>query len=79
MKVGLNAAFELSFSKMAMVFNVGAYISGQDRSKGDVYEKLALKYHFSDRIFTNLTLKAHAARADFVAIGIGYKFNLYYY
>jgi hypothetical protein len=79
MKVGLNAAFELSFSKMAMVFNVGAYISGQDRSKGDIYEKLALKYHFNDYIFANLTLKAHAARADFVAIGIGYKFNLYYY
>ena len=79
MKTGLTAAFELSFSKMAMVFNVGAYITGQDRSEGDVYEKFALKYYFSDRLFANFTLKAHFARADFVALGIGYKFNLHYY
>lgn len=79
MKTGLTAAFELSFSKMAMVFNVGAYITGQDRSEGDIYEKLALKYYFNEQLFANFTLKAHLARADFVALGIGYKFKLHYY
>lgn len=79
MKTGITAAFELSFSKMAMIFNLGANVTGQDRSEGDIYEKLALKYYFTDRLFANLTLKAHYARADFVAIGVGYKFNLFYY
>ena len=78
-KTGLNVAYELSFSRMAIMMNVGSYVSGLEKSDGYIYEKLALRYHFTDRLFGSLTLKAHYARADFIAFGIGYKFNLHYY
>ena len=78
-KTGLNAAYELSFSRMAIMLNVGAYLSGLDKSDGYIYEKLALRYHFTERLFGSLTLKAHYARADFIAFGVGYNFSLHYY
>lgn len=78
-KTGVNAAYEMSFSRMSIMLNLGSYLSGLDKSDGYIYEKLALRYHFSDQLFGSLTLKAHYARADFIAFGIGYKFNLYYY
>jgi hypothetical protein len=78
-KIGLTAAYELSFSRMAIMLNLGSYISGLDKSDGYVYEKLALRYHFNEHLFGSLTLKAHYVRADFIAFGVGYKFNLHYY
>jgi hypothetical protein len=78
-KIGANVAYELSFSKMAIMLNVGSYVYGLDKSDGYIYEKLGLRYHFTDNIFGSLTLKAHYARADFIAFGVGYKIPLYYY
>ena len=44
-----------------------------------MYEKLAFKIHLTEKLYTNLTLKAHAARADYLALGIGYKIKFMYY
>lgn len=78
-KTGLTAAFELSFSRMDIMLNLGSYLSGLDKSDGYVYEKLALRYSFTRKLFASLTLKAHYARADYIAFGLGYKINLVYY
>jgi hypothetical protein len=78
-KTGLNAAYDLSFSRMSIMLNLGCYLSGLDKSDGYIYEKLAIRYHFNEHLFSSLTLKAHYARADFIAFGVGYKFNLHYY
>lgn len=76
---GLNFAYEMVMSRFSIVANLGMYLSGKERSDGDAYEKLAFKYHLTDRLFTNITLKAHAARADYIAFGLGYKFKFMYY
>ena len=78
-KTGLTAAFELSFSRMDIMLNLGSYLSGLDKSDGYVYEKLALRYSFTRKLFASLTLKAHYARADYITFGLGYKINLVYY
>ncbi len=78
-KTGLTVAYELDFSKMAIMLNAGSYLSGMDKSDGYVYEKLALKFGITEQLFASITLKAHYARADFIAFGVGYKFNLIYY
>ena len=78
-KPGINVAYELEMSKVSLVFNLGMYLCGMEKSDGSVYEKLAFRYMISDRLFTNITFKAHSGRADFIALGIGYKFNLIYY
>ena len=78
-KTGLNVAFELSFARAAMMFNAGFYLTGLDQTDGQFYEKLALRFDITKRLFASLTFKAHYARADFLALGIGYKFNFKYY
>lgn len=78
-QTGLNLAYELNISKVSFIANLGIYLTSKYKGDGIIYEKLALQYKISDHLFTSITLKAHAGRADFIALGIGYKFNLIYY
>lgn len=79
MKSGVTVAYELSFADAAIMLNAGSYLGGQEKSDGDVYEKIAIRYQLTDEIFATLMLKAHYARADFVALCIGYKFEVFHY
>ncbi|MDZ7741902.1 MAG: acyloxyacyl hydrolase [Bacteroidota bacterium] len=76
---GVNLAYEMIMSRVSIVANLGIYLGGREKSDGDIYEKLAFKYHFSEKLFANVTLKAHAARADYIAFGLGYRINVMYY
>lgn len=78
-KTGVNAAYELGFSRMAIMLNLGWQLTGLDRRDGYVYEKLALRYSFTKDIYTALTLKANYGKADFIALGVGYRIHLKYY
>lgn len=72
---GIAATYEMSISKLIMCGGVGFYWGGKDRSEGDVYEQLSLKYIFYKNVFVSVTLRAHAARAAFLAGGLGYRFQ----
>ncbi len=78
-KTGLTAAYELEFSRMAIMLNLGSYLSGLDKSDGYVYEKLAIRVGITEQLFGSIMLKAHYAKADFVAFGVGYRFKIKYY
>jgi len=78
-KTGLNAACELSFSRMAIMLNLGWQLTGLDKSDGYVYEKLALRFGLTDDLYTALTLKANYGKADFITLGLGYRIHLKYY
>lgn len=78
-KTGLTVAYELSFSRMSIMLNLGSYVTMLDKSDGYLYEKLGLRVGITDDLFASMTLKAHYARADYIAFGLGYRFNLKYY
>lgn len=78
-KTGITGAYELMFSKMSMMFNIGAILTGMEQSKGVIYEKLGIRYYFNRKLFANMTLKAHYARADYLTFGVGYNFGFIYY
>lgn len=78
-KTGGNIAWELMVSRVSFVFNIGGYFSGQYKSEGGIYEKLAIWYYFNPNLYTSLTLKAHYARADYITLGVGYNLNIKYY
>ena len=50
-----------------------------DLSRGQFYQKLALRYRLYDQIFATVSLCAHAFRADYLCFGISYRFNEKYY
>ena len=78
-KTGVNAAYELAFSRMAIMLNLGWQLTGLDTRDGYVYEKLALRYSFTRNLYSALTLKANYGKADFITLGVGYRFHIKFY
>jgi hypothetical protein len=78
-KTGGNIAWELMISRVSLVFNIGGYFSGEYKTEGGIYEKVAVWYYFNESLYGSLTLKAHYARADYITLGIGYNLNIKYY
>lgn len=70
---GIAPAYELSISKVFLTIAAGFYWGGKEKSEGDIYEQLSLKYLFYKDVFASVTLRAHGARAAFVAWGLGYR------
>ncbi len=54
-----------------MIAQFGYYVYYPIEFEGRVYERLGLKYYFNDKWFASVSLKAHAAKAETVAFGIG--------
>lgn len=78
-KPGLAAGYELVLARTSFAFNLGFYLGGKDKSEGMTYYKLGIQYLIHRNIFANLTLKTHFARADYLGVGIGYRFKWGYY
>jgi len=78
LRPGINAAYELKLSRLAFLFNFGYYLGGQEHSNGPLYEKLSAQYNFLGHFFTNVMLKVHFGRADYIGWGLGYRFQILY-
>lgn len=74
LRPGINAAYELGLSKLSLIFNLGCYLGGQEKSNGPLYEKISFQYNISKHIFANVMLKVHFGRADYIGWGFGYRF-----
>jgi len=74
-RAGVFIGHELLLNKISMIFQVGYYVYYPVEFEGRLYERLGLKYYFSDKWFASVSLKAHAAKAETVAFGVGIRFN----
>jgi hypothetical protein len=77
-KLGVNVAYELVIDRLSFLFNVGAYLTGMERSEGDIYQRLTLKYFITNKLFVNMALSAHLGRAEYVGFGLGYRLKFIY-
>ena len=77
-KLGANLAYELVMDRMSILFNLGMYFKGLDRSEGDIYQRLTFKYLVTKRIFANMVLSAHLGKAEYVGFGLGYQLRFVY-
>jgi len=72
---GIFIGHELEFGKLSFGTQVGYYLYAKDKSDGNIYCRFPLRYQISNKLFANLALKTHFAKADFIEWGIGYKFR----
>ena len=79
LKTGVNIAYELLISRASFLFNVGIYTSGKEKSEGDLFQRLTLKYQLYNHLFTNLVLSVHLGRAEYVGFGLGYQLDVVYH
>ena len=77
-KLGINVAYELVMDRLSFLFNAGAYLSGMDRSEGEIYQRLTLKYFITNNLFANMVLSAHLGKAEYIGFGLGYRVKFIY-
>ncbi len=77
-KTGVSAAYELMISRMSILFNLGIYVGGKYKQRGDAYQRITLKYLIRKDLFLNMVLNSQGGAADYIGIGVGYQFNFIY-
>jgi hypothetical protein len=77
-KLGINAAYELMLDRLSFMIYFGAYITGKEKSEGNIYQRVNLKYLITKNIFLYLTLNGHFGRAEYIGLGTGYQLDFIY-
>jgi hypothetical protein len=72
-KAGVFFGHELLFGRLAFVSHLGFYVYNPYKSNKFYYERLGLKYHFTERLFGSLDLKVHRGSADVIEWRVGVK------
>ncbi|KQS46624.1 deacylase [Flavobacterium sp. Leaf359] len=70
-RVGVFVGHELFINRLSIEAQAGYYVYAPFGYLGPFYQRIGLKYYFSDTIFAALTLKTHAAKAEAMEIGVG--------
>ena len=77
-KPGVSGVYELVVSNLRFMFNFGFYLYSKEHSEGAVYQRLTLKYFFTDDLFAHIVLNTNWGKAEFVGFGVGYKLDFIY-
>lgn len=77
LRFGVGPVYQLIMSKLSYNFGLGFYLKGR-LAPTDTYFKFGLQYQLTPGLFTNLTLRTNIGRADYLGIGLGYKFQWIY-
>jgi hypothetical protein len=70
-KAGVFIGHELLFGRLAFVSHLGFYVYNPYKSNKFYYERLGLKYHFTERFWGAVDLKVHRGAADVVELKVG--------
>jgi hypothetical protein len=70
-KIGVFVGHELFINKISIEGQIGYYVYSPFNSTGKMYQRIGMKYYFSDKIFSTLGLKTHAAKAEVMEFGVG--------
>ncbi|SNS02830.1 acyloxyacyl hydrolase [Hymenobacter mucosus] len=70
-KAGVYIGHELLFGRLSFVSHLGFYVYNPYKSNKFYYERLGLKYYFTDRVFGNVDLKVHRGSADVIEFRVG--------
>ena len=72
-KAGVFVGHELLFGRLAFVSHLGFYVYAPYKSSTAYYERLGLKYHFTNLLFGAVDLKIHRGAADVIEFKVGAK------
>ncbi|MET4074661.1 acyloxyacyl hydrolase [Hymenobacter sp. UYCo722] len=72
-KAGIFVGHELLFGRLAFDSHLGFYVYAPYKSSTPYYERLGLKYHFTNLLFGAVDLKVHRGAADVIEFKIGAK------
>ncbi|MFO8235212.1 MAG: acyloxyacyl hydrolase [Bacteroidales bacterium] len=71
-RLGAHLSHDFLVGDVALTIQLGHYIYNKRFFITDFYNRVGLKYYFSDHWLLNVSLKSHYANAEFIEFGIGY-------
>ncbi|GAA4377840.1 hypothetical protein GCM10023186_13430 [Hymenobacter koreensis] len=72
-KAGVMVGHELLFGRFAFITHLGVYLYNPYKSNNFYYERIGMKYHFTERLFGSMDLKVHRGSADALEWKVGVK------
>ncbi len=69
---GAHLSHDFFVGDLALTLQLGHYFYKHQLSLNDFYNRVGLKYYFNNQFILNVTLKSHAANAEFIEFGLGY-------
>ncbi|MFA8436700.1 MAG: acyloxyacyl hydrolase [Marinifilaceae bacterium] len=65
------------YANFSFITHLGFYTLYEEKPSTPFYTRIGLRYYIKENFVTNLSLKAHLGKADFIEFGIGYRWNKY--
>lgn len=75
MRYGIHLSADARIYNLVLAIYIGTYVHADYTKDGNIYQRIAIRYLFSETLFANLSLKTSGSVADFVECGIGYQFR----
>jgi len=72
-RIGLFVGHELMINRISLEAQVGYYVYQPFKKDIPVYDRVGIKYYFSDKVFGGFTIKTHLFLAEALEFGIGYR------
>jgi hypothetical protein len=72
-KAGVFIGHELLFGRLSFISHLGLYVYNPYKSNSFYYERLGLKYQFTNVVFGSIDLKVHGGMADVIEFKAGVK------
>jgi hypothetical protein len=68
---GIGFFYQMRFDRIYFIINNGMYLHNPDKSEGNIYNRITLRYQTKKRYFFHFGLKSHFGKADFIECGVG--------
>lgn len=81
-KPNISLCYSMTMNRLSYFFEFGWHLKIKpytDLSKGNIFQKASMRYQLKDNLYAHLALMTHFGRADYLCVGLGYRFNLKYY
>lgn len=75
LQLGLAVGYVLHFNRAQIRMMQGVYLKDQYKTDGTLYHRFVLRYQMTSRLFAQLALKTHYAKADYGEIGLGWQWK----
>ncbi|GAA3513285.1 hypothetical protein GCM10022393_28850 [Aquimarina addita] len=72
-RAGIFVGHELRIQAFSILTQLGYYVYYPYDFEGKIYNRVGLQYYFGKNIFSSLTVRSHAAKAEAVELSIGYR------
>jgi hypothetical protein len=74
-QVGAYAAYVLPIHKLQLLLGMGGYVINPVNPNGHIYHRFGSRFKIGKRLYANITIKSHWAKADYFEYGLIYRWK----